>query len=136
MNAVDTTILLAIRDPRDPVRQSVAASLVLALPDAVLLWQVACEYLSACRTLEPFGYGRMGAWQDMRDLQQYWTTLLPTWRVLGTAERLSGRYSLSFHDALLVAACLEGGVTRLYTEEFDRYPRIETLELVNPFRSL
>jgi predicted nucleic acid-binding protein len=43
------------------------------------------------------------------------------------------RYSLSSWDALLVAACLEAGVTRLYTEDFDDSVKKEGLEVVNPF---
>ncbi len=37
MNAVDTNILMYVNDPRDPVKQEIAASLVSALTDGVLL---------------------------------------------------------------------------------------------------
>jgi len=47
---------------------------------------------------------------------------------------LLARYSLSFWDALIIAACLEADVTRLYSEDFDAYPRIDGLEIVNPFQ--
>ncbi|WP_017298947.1 hypothetical protein [Nodosilinea nodulosa] len=43
MNAVDTNILIYVNDPRDPVKQRVATSLVAELVDGVLLWQVAAE---------------------------------------------------------------------------------------------
>jgi hypothetical protein len=46
------------------------------LTEGVLLWQVACEYLSASRKLEPFGYNRAEAWLDIHDLRQVWTTIL------------------------------------------------------------
>jgi len=36
---------------------------------------------------------------------------------------------------MIVAACVEGGVTRLYTEDFGAYAKVESLEIVNPFRS-
>jgi hypothetical protein len=55
MNAVDTNILIDVNDPRDPIKQGIASSLVATLTDAVLLWQVACEYLAASRKLEPLG---------------------------------------------------------------------------------
>ena len=45
MNAVDTNILIYVNDPRDPDKQEIAISLVSALTEGVLLWQVACEYL-------------------------------------------------------------------------------------------
>lgn len=52
-------------------------------------------------------------------------------------DRASGlltKYSLSFWDAMIIAACLEVGVTRLYSEDFDAYPKIEGLSLINPFK--
>jgi len=49
------------------------------------------------------------------------------------AEQLLASYSLSFWDAMIIAACLEGGVTRLYSEDFDAYPRVDGLEVLNPF---
>lgn len=51
------------------------------------------------------------------------------------AQKLKGRYSLSFWDALIVAACLEGGVGCLYSEDFDAYSKIESLSLINPFKT-
>ena len=53
---------------------------------------------------------------------------------MDVSERLLRKYSLSFWDALLVAACLEAGVTRLYTEDFGAYPRIDGLEIIDPFK--
>ena len=34
---------------------------------------------------------------------------------------------------MIVAACLEAGVTRLYSEDFSGHDRIDGLEVVNPF---
>ena len=133
MNAVDTNILIYVNDPRDPVKQGIASSLVLSLTDGVLLWQVACEYLAASRKLEPLGYDRVQAWQYIRDLQQIWYTALPTWMVLDRAENLLNRFSLSYWDATIVAACLEANVQTLYTEDFG-YSNIDGLAIVNPFQ--
>ncbi|MDQ3745198.1 MAG: PIN domain-containing protein [Acidobacteriota bacterium] len=133
MNAVDTNVLLYVHDYRDPAKQATAKALVDSLPDAVLLWQVACEYIAASRKFEPLGYSREKAWQDVNKLRALWATQSLTWEVLGRAEDLLPRYSLSFWDALLVAACLEAGVTRLYMEDFDDSVRAEGLEVLNPF---
>ncbi len=134
MNAVDTNILIYVHDSRERTKQAIAAHLIESLTDGALLWQVACEYLSASRKLESLGYGREKAWQDIRDLQSTWTTVVPSWSNLEKTEALLARYSLSFWDALIIAACLEANVTRLYSEDFDAYPRIDGLEIVNPFR--
>jgi predicted nucleic acid-binding protein len=46
---------------------------------------------------------------------------------------LMTRYSLSFWDAMIVAACAEAGVMRLYSEDITGYLSLEGVELVNPF---
>lgn len=132
MNAVDTNILIYVNDPRNPVKQMVAASLISSLTEGVLLWQVACEYLAASRKLESLGYDRSQAYQYIRDLQQVWYTALPTWAVIDRAENLISRFNLSHWDSMIVAACLEANVQTLYTEDFG-YSSIDGLEIINPF---
>lgn len=136
MNAVDTNVLIYVHDNRNPSKQATAEALVRTLPDAVLLWQVACEYIAASRKLEPFGYSRERAWRDINKLLVLWHPQLPTWDTLRRAEELMRRYSLSSWDALIVAACLEGGITHLYSEDFDASARAEGLEVINPFAPL
>ena len=133
MNAVDTNVLIYAHDSRDAQKQATSVALIESLSDGVLLWQVACEYLAASRKLEPLGYRFEDAWQDLDDLRAVWTTLLPSWPILDRAHELMNRFSLSFWDALILAACLDGGVVRLYSEDFGGCPRINGLEIVNPF---
>ena len=133
MNAVDTNILIYVHDRRNVTKQAVAESLIRTLPDGLLLWQVACEYIAASRKLEPFGYSREKAWQDIHKLRRLWLTQLPTWETFERTEELLHRFHLSSRDALIVAACLESGVTRLYSEDFDASAQSEGLEIVNPF---
>jgi predicted nucleic acid-binding protein len=132
MNAVDTNILIYVNDPRDPVKQEIAVTLVGSLTDGVLLWQVACEYLAASRKLEAVGYNSTQSYQYIRDLQQVWCTALPTWNMINRAENLMKRFSLSHWDSMIVAACLEASVQRLYSEDFG-YSNIDGLEIINPF---
>jgi|ERR1044072_3929649 predicted nucleic acid-binding protein len=133
MNAVDTNVLIYVHDRRNTRKQEIAESLVRTLPRGVLLWQVACEYIAASRKLEPFGYSKEKAWQDIHKLRTLWTTQLPTWEIFDRTEELLIRYRLSSWDVLIVAACLEAGVTRLYSEDFDASATAEGLEIVNPF---
>lgn len=134
MNAVDTNVLIYVHDPRVADKQQIAASLVGSLTDGILLWQVACEYMAASRKLEPLGYSRQQAWADLSKLQSVWALALPTWQVFSRAEGLLGRFHLSFWDAMVVAASIEAGAARLYSEDFDAYVQIDGLELVNPFK--
>ena len=133
MNAVDTNVLIYARDPRDPVKQAVAYKLISSFEDCVLVWQGPCEYLSAVRKLGQFGIGIEDAMGDVREMLRTWRLITPDWRVMEIAEDVRGRYSLSFWDSLPVAARIHAGVERLYTEDFDAYPRIDGLEIVNPF---
>jgi len=133
MNAVDTNVLFYAHDPRDPDKQLTAKSLIESLVDGVLLWQVACEYLSASRKLEPLGYSRHQALQDVRDLRSAWRTILPSWQVLEASHQLMEEHSLSFWDALILAASQEAGVSRLYSEDIDPRMKLDGLEIVNPF---
>jgi predicted nucleic acid-binding protein len=134
MNAVDTNVLIYVNDPRDPVKQGVAISLVSALTEGVLLWQVACEYLAASRKLEFLGYDRTQAYQYICDLQQVWYTALPSWGVIDRAENLISRFRLSHWDSMIIAACLEVNIQTLYTEDLG-YSSIDGLEIINPFKA-
>lgn len=133
MNAVDTNVLIYAHDPRDSRKQQTAARLISSLTDGVLLWQVACEYVAASRKLERLGFDLQQVWADLDDLRRVWRTATPTWETMLRARRLLDRYSLSSWDALLIAACLESGVTRLYSEDFDDSVRAAGLEIINPF---
>jgi predicted nucleic acid-binding protein len=135
MNAVDTNILIYVHDPRDPAKRNVAIALLDSLLDGALLWQVACEFLWASRKLEPHGFTQAQAWSETRRLRRVWATVLPAWQVMDRAQKLKGNYSLSFWDALIIAACLEGGVACLYSEDFGAYSKIDSLSLVNPFKT-
>lgn len=109
LNAVDTNVLIYAHDPRDTTKNSIAISLVDSLFDGVLLWQVACEFLWASRKLVPFGYDQTQAWSEVRRLRRAWRMTIPDWIVMERASMLLTSYSLSFWDAMIIAACLEAG---------------------------
>lgn len=134
MNAVDTNVLIYVRDPRDPVKQQRAVQLTTGLSDGALLWQVACEFVAASRKLAPFGFAQAQAWREVERLRVLWKLILPSENVLTRAEKLTATQNLSFWDAMMVAACMEGRITRLYTEDFDNSLKQATgVEIVNPF---
>lgn len=132
MNAVDTNILIYAHDPRDIRKQEAALAIIESLTDGALLWQVACEYLSASRKLEPLGFRLADAWKNLQDLQQLWTPVLPSWAMHGRAERPMKSHGISFWDAMLIAGCAEARISRLYTEDFGSVGSIEGVEIVNP----
>ena len=134
MNAVDTNVLVYVRDPRDSAKQQEAVRLTTGMGDGALLWQVACEFVAASRKLAPFGFTQAEAWRELERLRRLWKTILPSENVLIRAEQLTATHNFSFWDSMLVAACIEGGVTRPYTEDFDAsLSKAIGVEIINPF---
>jgi predicted nucleic acid-binding protein len=135
MNAVDTNVLIYTNDQRDQRKQSIAVSLVEGLDDGVLPWQVICEFLAASRKLEHLGFSLANAWVYLEKLRSTWTTVIPGWNVQVRAYELTQRYSISYWDALLIGACVDVGIERLYSEDLDTHDGFDGLEIVNPFRA-
>jgi predicted nucleic acid-binding protein len=134
MNALDTNSWIYRHDTRDSVKQDVARRLIEEARPWVLPWQVGCEFLAAARKLEPQGLSKDDAWAALVDMQIIASAiLLPEPQLWVDARTLQERFLLSFWDALLVAACIRGGVRTLYTEDIGGPRTIEGLFLVNPF---
>ena len=134
MNAVDTNIWIYSHDTRLPDKQLVAQQTIARAPPFALPWQVGCELVAASRKLEPFGFTPDQAWSALTDMQAAAAViLLPDASLWPEARDLQQRHSLSFWDALLIAACILGGVDTLYTENMAAPRKIDGLTLVNPF---
>jgi predicted nucleic acid-binding protein len=58
---------------------------------------------------------------------------MPTEALYRSCLRLQDRYRYSFYDSLIIAAALDSGCDRLYTEDLQDGQRIEGLTIVNPF---
>jgi predicted nucleic acid-binding protein len=133
MIAFDTNVLIYCCDKGDPRRKAIALDLVSTAEDGVLLWQVAGEFIAASRKLGPQGFTAAAAWERLAELQELLPLILPAPEVLDSARRLHAEQQVAFWDAMLLAACLTAGVTRLYSEDLPSRARVDTLEIVNPF---
>src|SRR5260221_693200 len=134
MNAVDSNIWIYRHDSRDVAKQRTAEQLVKSLQSQVLLWQVGCEFIAASRKLAHLGFTEDQAWDALADMQSIASLIvLPDLQVWVEAQSLTNRHSLSFWDALLVAACIRAGVRTLYTEDMGAPRVIDGLSLINPF---
>jgi len=104
------------------------------MTDGRLLWQVACEFIAASRKLTSVGYTQAQAWRVLEQLRRLWKLIVPSENVFPLAEQLTSEHKVSFWDAMIVAACMESGVTRLYTEDCDdSISQATGVEIVNPF---
>src|SRR5262249_2700678 len=134
MNALDTNVWLYSQDVRDPRKQGLAQQLIAALRPLALPWQVGCEFIATSRKLTAAGFTEAQAWAALTVMRALADVILfPVSDLWPEMQVLQGRYSLSFWDALLVAACLRGGVQVLYTEDMGAPRAIDSLSLVNPF---
>jgi len=138
MNAVDTNVLIYRLDRRDPIKQAKARALLRRLTTdaepAVLPWQVLGELVRQLRH-----------WHDQKRLtrdamlryvaafRSVFPAVMPTPAVLDHALDLTGRFSLSHWDSMLLGACIEANVNTLYTEDMGAPTTYDSVRLVNPF---
>ena len=133
MIALDTNVLIYCCDKRDPRRQQLALDLVADTTNGVLPWQVACEFIAASRKLGEQGFTAAQAWQRLAEFLGLFPLIMPAPAVLERARALHLQQHWAFWDATLVSACIEGGVSRLYSEDLPGRTKIESLEIVSPF---
>lgn len=133
MNAVDTNALLYSHDFRDQRKQAIAQTLIGNLASGALDWQVACEFVASSHRLKLKNVVSHDPWKEIRVLEGMWSTIVPNWPSLARAESLTTRFSLSHWDAILIAVCLDNGVTCLYSEDFSAYSSIDGMRIVDPF---
>jgi len=133
MNAVDTNVLIYRCDRRDMRRQQIATDLIGGLTDGVLLWQVACEFIAASRKLTEQGFTQELAWAHLGDFLDSFALILPSRAVLDRARTLHLDQQWSYWDALLVGACLEAGVKRLFSQDVPGRRPPGDLEIIDPF---
>ena len=135
-NFLDSNVLVYSVDARAPEKMERAQELVarsLTNGSGCISYQVVQETVNVLA-------GKFGMSADrVRRLLD--GVLVPLWQVNPTAALyqsaifLQGRYGFSFYDSLIVAAALESGCTRLYSEDLQHGQRIQRLTILNPFTS-
>lgn len=133
---IDTNIFIYLFDETDERKRNISEQLIqraLETRSACISYQVVQEALNVVTRKLPFPMSTENA---QRFLEQI---LAPLWRVMPSLALyrrgldLQARYGLSFYDALIVAAALESGCTRLLTEDLQHGQQIEELLIQNPF---
>jgi predicted nucleic acid-binding protein len=138
MIAVDTNVLVYSVDDGSPDKQAKARavihSVLASAESTVLPWQVAVEFLAKLRKWE--AAGKLSADEVARRFNEFlaaWVVAMPTVQIFPLAMQLHSRYSLSHWDNLLIAACQEAGVTRLYSEDMQHGADYDGVKIINPF---
>jgi len=134
---LDTNVFVYTFDSAAPSKQAAALKLVRSAIDThggIISFQVAQEFLQVAlrRFLRPL---------SAADAEQYFTkTLRPLLAVqsspalYGEALRLFERYKLSWYDAVILAAAVEGECEILYSEDFQDGQKFESVVVRNPFK--
>jgi predicted nucleic acid-binding protein len=140
MNAIDTNVLVYSADNEEPEKQATAVALVNEViggsVPTVMMWQVATEFLSCLRRWERQGrISRGDADLYLNRLLDVFELVCPTSDVIDIGVQLYQKYSLSHWDSMLIAACVEAGVTTLYSEDMGHGATYDTVTVVNPFDS-
>ncbi len=133
---IDTNVFIYLFDETDEHKRTIAEQLIrkaLETRSACISHQVVQETLNVVTRKLP---SPMSAENARRFLEQI---LTPLWQIMPSLALyrrdldLQSRYGFSFYDALIVAAALESGCTRLYTEDLQHGQKIDGLVIENPF---
>jgi predicted nucleic acid-binding protein len=132
---VDTNILIYAEDRDAKGKHQVARDLVVELwdnRDGVLSVQVLQEFfVNVTRKLaKPLSPSKA---REIVEEYLTWRVLENTGHMLLDAIELQRKAQLSFWDALIVQAALDGGCERLYSEDLNAGQRFGSLVIVNPF---
>jgi predicted nucleic acid-binding protein len=131
---IDSNVILYLFDEIDDAKRVRAESLVyesLEKGSGCISFQVVQETLNVVTR-------KLGTRPEaaLRLLDE---VLVPLWSVLPSAALyqqgvlLQERYRLSFYDSLIVAAALQAGCSRIYSEDMQHGQQVEAASIVNPF---
>lgn len=73
------------------------------------------------------------AFDYVRAIRERFSLVVPGTRVSELAIDIHLRERVSIWDAMLLAACVDAGVTQLYSEDLQSSPTIRGVRIINPF---
>ena len=131
---IDTNVFIYLFDETDAYKRERADSLVhesMEKGTGCISYQVVQETLNI--VTRKLGAPPEGARRLLDDI------LIPLWRINPTPSLyrrglgVQAGYGFSFYDSLIVAAALEAGCSRLYTEDMQHGQQIAQLTILSPF---
>lgn len=136
---IDSNVFVYLFDEHAPDKRQIAQSLIhaaLANGSAQISFQVVQETLNVItrKLVVPVTH------EDAREFLD--RLLVPLWKInpsrvlYQNGLDLQARYQFSFYDSLIVAAALDAGCTRIYSEDLQHGQQIEGLTTENPFHEL
>jgi predicted nucleic acid-binding protein len=136
---LDTNIFVYSFDRYEPKKAAIAHSLIRHAIDSrtgAISYQVIQEFYSVALTKFPIPMSAV-------ECERYCGNILvPLLAIQSSAElfirglRLHREYSLSWYDALILAAALELECETLFSEDFQDGQNFASLKIKNPFRAM
>jgi len=133
---LDSNIFIYLFDETNERRREIARSLVhdgVESGKGCISFQVVQETLAVLT-------GRLKRRATSAEARQFLAGVLaPLWRVMPSLAlyarglELREGYAFGFYDALIVAAAIEGGCSRLWSEDMQNGLRVDRLTIRNPF---
>lgn len=133
MIGFDTNVFIYACDQSELRRQQIALDLIDATVEGVMVWQVAVEFIAASRKLADQGFTSEKAWNRLTEFLDVLPLVVPDAGILGRAKRLHLESQWSFWDAMIISACLDAGVTILYSQDLPGRSPPNGLQIINPF---
>ena len=135
---IDSKVFVYLFDETDPGKRRKAEGLIymgLATGTARISFQVIQETLNVLTR-------KLKTPATLEDARRFMDqVLVPLWRVM-PSQRLyqrgldiQFRYRYGFYDALIIAAALDAGCIRLYSEDLQHGQQIDGLTIENPFKN-
>jgi len=133
---LDTNIFVYTFDAKSPAKARKAAELIRRAADTgagIISYQVVQEFFSVA-------FRRFAQPISVAEAEQYLITVLrPLLAVHSSpaiyfeALRIAEKHRISWYDALIVAAAVEGQCEKLYSEDFQHGRKMEGVRIENPF---
>ncbi len=139
MNAkffLDTNVLCYVFDPTAPLKRQRADALVnraLSSREGCISFQVAQEFLHLCQRRFQVPMTAAEGALYLEDTLRPLCRVFPSIDLLKSALELRDRYKFHFYNSLIVAAALDAGCERLYSEDLQHGQQIAQLRIENPF---
>lgn len=135
---IDSNVFVYLFDETDERKRDVADGIIKsALQDhsASISFQVIQETLNVTTRKLPTPMTAEDARRFLERVLAPLCKVSPSSALHNRALDVQARYRYSFYDSLIVAAALDSGCNRLYSEDLQDGQRIEGLTIENPFKS-
>ncbi len=133
-NFIDTNVFIYMFDETNPSKRQRAENLVRrSLEDGsgCISYQVVQETISV--VTRKLGVAPENARRLLDDILEPLWQVNPTLSLYRRSLWVHNAYGFSFYDSLIVAAALQAGCRRLYTEDLQHGQEIEHLTVWSPF---